>query len=151
MTQNLAGNLKKLSWIYRLGGKLKCEMQYRSEQDDQHQHAARGTATMITVAAAGIDQVISRTIDREVADRYYGLLCMCRSSRCCQIHRGKAEWWRFTTAMSGERRPLNRQGLLNTPMTVSGGSKHDKADRRILQLITWSIPAAASRPWLPLP
>jgi len=48
-------------------------MQYRSEQDNQHQ-SARGTATMITVAAAGIDQVISRNIDREVADRYYGLL-----------------------------------------------------------------------------
>ena len=47
-----------------------------SEHDDQH-HAAQATATMVDVAAAEIDHVISRNMGRLVADRYYGLLCMC--------------------------------------------------------------------------
>ena len=32
---------------------------------------------MVDIAAADIDQVISRPKDRAVADRYYGLLCWC--------------------------------------------------------------------------
>ena len=70
--------------------------------------ADHGTAPACPIAAAKIDQVNRRLIDRAVADRYYGLLCWWRSPRHCQIHRGKAEWWWFTMAIFGMRRPLNR-------------------------------------------
>ena len=65
--------------IYRLVVKLRCESQCRSKGLSADlistDHAAQGTATMITVAAVEIDQVNSRIIVRSVADRYYGLLC----------------------------------------------------------------------------
>ena len=68
---------KNAEYRYRLVRKLECETQCRSEQDDQHDHAAQGTATMVTVAAVELDQVNSRIMGQLVADRYHGLFCMC--------------------------------------------------------------------------
>ena len=64
---------KKAEYRYRLVSKLKCETQCRAEQDDHLMRQRMAKGNQVPIAAAEIDQVIRRIMDRAVADRCYEL------------------------------------------------------------------------------